>query len=71
MSVDLLEAELVGNSGPYTGCGEDLSLLKVAAAACSVYSPLSPSPVAIVPVTLGKMSNMPITEGWGPQDPAS
>lgn len=43
MSMDLFEAELFGNSGPYSGYEEDLSLLKVAATACSIYSPPSPS----------------------------
>lgn len=69
--MDLFGAELFGNSGPYSGCEEDLSLLKVSATACSVYSLLSPSPIAIVPLTLGKMSNTAITEAWQPQYPAS
>lgn len=36
LSKGLSEAELFGNSGPCSGCEEDLSLLKVAATACGV-----------------------------------
>lgn len=49
LPVDVSEAELVGNSGPYSGCEEDPSLVKVTATACSVHAP---SPPALVPLCL-------------------
>lgn len=64
--MDVCEAELVGNSCPYSGSEEDL--LKVTAPACSVHAP---SPPALVSVTLAKMSNIPVSGAWQPQDPAS
>lgn len=53
---DVSKAELVGNSGLYSGCEEDL--LKATATACGVHAP-SPPGLVLLCLTLAKMSSIP------------